>query len=895
MAPDPRWPFDPLPPPRLTRGEAADIERELEVHLESLVDELVGQGMDLPAARREARARFGDPRRYQRQLRTQASTMTTMTTMMKRLLHDLRFALRGFRRHPGFTAMAVLTLAVVLAGNTALFSVLDAAVLRALPFPDADRLVFVNGVHRTNGEEAVRLASVPEFRDWRERARTLDAVVAAHPSTVTSSGIAEAERLTAEFVSEGYFELLGGISERGRTFTAQELAVPDGYPVVVVSHAFWQRAFGADPAIVGRTLEVNQRSVEVVGVMAEGFAGSTLETDLWAPLAMFSLIGSTDALESRGSRFLPVLGRLAPGVTREGAVADFEAIAVDLQSEYPEAHEDRFVQLVSFKEGFLGPTDDLLWILFGAGALLLVIAAANVANLLLVRAHARARELTVRRAIGADHGRITSQLLTESVTLATVGGVVGLVLAFWALRLALPLIPAGVLPAYAQPAISARAFGFTLLVLLVVGLAAGLVPALTSARRDLSSTLRAGRGGLQGRGHRAQKLFVVTQVGLALTLLVGAGLLTRSFRAQLAIDPGLEMEGIQALRVQPSGERYADAESLSIYARELERVVGEVPGVSSVALSSDFPFRGGSSGTYAFDPADVETRIRVHRHSVTPGFFDQLQVELLDGRMLLDTDGADAPGVVVVTQAFADRVFPGERSIVGRKIYVGRPDDPDNLGEIVGVVENVRFRNLTQDMLDGPNSPDVFFALAQVPTRTHEVSYRVEGDPASVTAAVRRAVQQLDPAVPAYAMASLTELYEGQTAMPRLAAMLMGVFSLLAMLLAAVGIYGVLTFAVGQRGPEIALRRALGAEAGAVAGAVVIDSLALAAVGVVLGGTAAVAGARVLDGLLYSVESTDYVTLAVTGAGLLLVAALAAAVPALRAARKSPADALGRE
>jgi predicted permease len=818
-----------------------------------------------------------------------------MTTMMMRILHDLRFALRGFRRNPGFALMAVLTLAIALAGNTAIFSVLDAAVLRALPFPEPDELVFVNGVHRTNGEAAVRMASVPEFRDWQERTRTLDPLVAAMGSTLSMTGVSEADRVTAELVTEGYFALLGASTMLGRTFTAEEFAVPDGYPVVVLSHALWQRAFAGDPAVVGRTLELNQRSVEVVGVMEQGFQGSSLDTEVWAPLAMVTLVASTDLLDARGSRFLPVMGRLMPGATLAGALEEFESIALALQAEHPEAHEDRFAQIVPFKQGFLGTTGDLLWILFGAGALLLVIAGANVANLLLVRAHARGRELTVRRAIGADSRRITGQLLTESVALAAAGGTLGLLLAGWALRAALPLIPDGLLPAYAEPAVSARAFAFTLLVLAVVGIASGLVPALTSARRDLAGALRSGRGGLAGRGNRAQKLFVITQVGLALMLLVGAGLLGRSFRAQLSIDPGLEIDDIHAMRVQPPAERYPDGESLRIYADELRRQVSEVPGVASVALSSDFPFRGGSSGTYAFDPADIETRIRIHRHSVSPGFFEQLQVERLDGRLLDATDEADAPGAVVVTQAFADRVFPGEPSIVGRQVYVGRPDNPDNLAEIVGVVDNVRVRNLTQDMLDGPNSPDVFFSLAQVPSQTYEVSYRVEGDPATVTTAVRRVVQQLDASTPAFGMASLRELYDSQTAMPRLAAVLMGVFSLLALALASVGIYGVLTFTVGQRGPEIALRRALGAEADDVARSVVFDSLKLAGVGVVIGGVAALAGARVLENLLYEVETTDIATLGVTGVALMAVAAVAAAVPALRAARKSPADALGGE
>lgn len=893
----PSWPFERVPPPHVSGDD--DARAEIESHIELLVDELVAGGMSDTEARLEARARFGDPAAWQKKTnRTDPRRHGTMTTMMTRFLQDLRFALRGFRRNPGFAAMAVLTLAVALAGNTAIFSVLDAAVLRALPFPDADRLVFINGVHRTAEGEAPRMASVPEFRDWRERARTVDPVVASAANTFTMTGVAEAERLQGELVSEGYFELLGGSTALGRTFTDEEYTLYDLPPVAVLSYPLWQRAFGGAPDVVGRTFQLNERTVEVVGVMPEGFVGTGLQSELWAPLPAISLVASTEILDSRGTRFLPVLGRLAPGATLDDAQAEFEGIAGQLQQEHPDSHEDRFARLLTFREGYLDTTGDLLWILFGAGLLLVVIAGANVANLLLVRAHARTRELTVRRAMGADSGRITGQLLTESVALATIGGILGLLGAGWALRAALPLVPEGVLPSYAEPGVSLRAFGFTMAVLAFVGLASGLVPALTSARRDLASTLRSGRGSLAGRGNRAQKAFVVTQVGLALMLLVGAGLLTRSLRAQLAIDPGLEIEGVHALRVSPPRERYPDGESLRIYADELTRRVSEVPGVSEVALSSDFPFRGGSSGAYTMRPDDPETLIRIHRHSVSPGFFDLLEVEILAGRVFTLADDAEAPGVVVVTEAFVERVFPEDpapAAAIGRQVWVGNPNDPENLAEIVGVVENVRFRNLTQSMMDGPNSPDQFFALAQVPSRTHEVSFRVAGDEGAAVAGVRRAVQELDPSTPPFGLAALRELYDNQTAMPRLAAVLMGAFSVLALSLASVGIYGVLTFTVGQRGPEIALRRALGADAGDVARSVVWDAVKLAGVGVVVGGLAAFFAGDLLESLLYQVQAGDVTTLAVTGVALLAVAAVAAAVPAVRAARKAPADALSAE
>jgi predicted permease len=503
--------------------------------------------MSAGQARQEAEALFGDPAEIERRLRRDArrrGVRKGTTTMMGQLAQDIAFAARTFRRSPGFALVAVLTLGLALAGNTAIFSVLDAAVLRALPFPDANRLVFVNGYHLQSGERAIRLASVPEFRDWRERSRAVRPMAAVDFNTVTVAGDEGAERVPAEVVSEGYFELLGARTTIGRTFTAEEFDTPDGFPVAVIGHALWQRRFGGDAAVLGRTLSVNERTLTVIGVLDEGFEGTSLGVDLWMPLGMISVVGSTSLLDGRGNRFLGVIGRLAHEADVGGAQVELDRIAAELRTEHPEQHADRFAEVQPLREGYLGSTGGLLWTLAGAGALLLLIAAANVANLLLVRSKARARELTVRRAVGAEGTRIARQLITESLTLAALGGAVGLFLAGWALQSLTPLIPVGVLPAYAQPELSPRAFLFTLTVLGLVGIAAGMAPAVASAGHDISAALRAGGRGMTGGRARAQQLFVVTQVALAILLLAGAGLLTRSVAAQLSVDPGLEMEGI---------------------------------------------------------------------------------------------------------------------------------------------------------------------------------------------------------------------------------------------------------------------------------------------------------------------------------------------------------------
>lgn len=894
-----RWPFRREPPPGSVSGDPErSIREEIDLYLELRTEELVAQGMEPEAARSEALARFGDPDEVERRVRRERAGDRDGfdgRTTMGQVWQDLVYAMRGVRRHPGFALVAVVTLAVALGGNTAIFSVLDAAVLRALPFPDHDRLVFVNGYHLQDGQRAIRLASIPEFRDWQERTRSISPMVAADGNSVTLGGEDGAERAVLEFVTDGYFELLGGTTVLGRSFTPEEHATPDGFPVVVLSHGLWERRFAGDPDVVGRTLDVNGRTVTVVGVMAPGFQGANLSADLWAPLAMIGLVASPELLESRGSRFLQVMGRLAPSVAPEEAEREMDVIARDLQAMYPDTHEDRFAEVQTFREGYLGGTGRLLWILFGAGGLLLLIASANVANLLLVRADARSRELVVRRAMGADGSRIARQLLTESLALAVLGGAVGLALAVWALTVMTALLPAGVLPAYAEPAVSVRVFLFTLGVLALVGLGAGMAPALSTARRDLAGALRTGGRGSTRGGTRAQRTFVVTQVGLALLLMVGAGLLARSFRAQMRVDPGLDMDGVQAFIVVPPQERYPDGASLRLFSDELRRSVEAVPGVSDVAISSDFPFRGGSSGSYVAREDDPENRIRYHRHSVTPGYFRNLGVELVAGRFLEESDHEDAPGAVVVTQAFVDRVFPEAGSGVGQRFWVGNPADPSNLAEIVGVVENVRYRNLTQDMMAGPNSPDVFFAFRQVPSRGMNVAYRAEADPASLTPAIRRAVADLDPELAVFGVASLESLYLSQTATPRFAAFLMGLLSALALTLACVGIYGVLSFTVGLRAQEIAVRRALGARAGTVARSVVMDGVRLTLLGLVVGGIGAWWGGGVLERFLFEVEAADPATFATTAAAMLLVAVAAAAVPAWRATRKEPVEALTAE
>ena len=889
-----------LRPGQVRSDPDEDIHEEIELYLDLRAEELEKEGIDPAEARRLARERFGDPERIERELRRQAKRRHTRqgTTMtMSRLRQDLGYAVRSFRRNPGFFGVAVVTLALALGGNTAIFSVVDAALLQALPFEDHEELVFINGYHLVDGEISVRGASYPEFRDWRERSRAIESMAAVEGASLTLTGDGSAERMITEIVTEGYFALLGAAPALGRGFLPEEHAETDAHSVVVLSHALWDRRFARDPGLVGRDIVVNDRPLTVVGIMPEGFAGLNLAigTDLWLPESLMSLDMGADVLEARGTRFLTVVGRLAAGADTATAQAELDVVARDLQATFPSAHEDRFAQVQSFREGYLGGTAGLLWILMGAGGVLLLIAAANVSNLLLVRSHNRTRELVLRRALGAGGSRIAAQLLTESVVLATAGGVTGIGVAVWALSALGPMIPNGALPGYVEPALSPTAFGFSLVVLALVGVVTGLVPAASSARMDIAGRLReGGRAGAAGGLHRfsAQHVFVIAQVALALVLMVGAGLLTRSFRAQLAVDTGAELEGIQAMTVQLPRGRYDSNDVIWAFAAELERRVAAIPGVDRAALSSDLPFRGGSSGAYIWRPGEgPDDRIRVHRHFVTPSYFETMGIELVGGRYLSEDDVDGSASAVVVTDALVRRVFPGE-SGVGKTIWL-RPDGTVPV-QVVGVIDDVRYRDVTTSLMADANSPDIFFSMWQIPVRSIDVAARAEaeGRTEAVGAAMRQVVREIDSDLPVFLLQPLVESWRQQTATPRFAAFLMSLFSGLAALLACVGIYGVLAFAVGQRSREIAIRRAIGASGGRVARSVVVDGLKLAGFGLAVGAVAAVAGGRILESFLYGVGTTDPMTFVTVAGGMIAVAIVAALVPALRATRRQPGEAL---
>ena len=809
---------------------------------------------------------------------------------MDTLLKDFRFAVRSLRKQPAFTATVVATLALAIGATTAIFSVVEATLLRPLPFRETSRLAFLWGV--AGPQRAIRGGSYIEVKDWTRLNRSFESVAIYDQTSLNRRTPDGAERVQAEMVSASYFPMLGASTQIGRVFGAAEDSIPDANPVVTISDAMWRTQFGADPSVVGQTMTLNDRPFTIVGVMRPGFTGMSFNTDVWFPAAMVRANGGPQDLSERGNRWLGAVGRLRDGVTLEQAQRDMDGVAAQLARDFPQNNKDRGVQLFSLRDSYLGSTKALVWALFGAVGLFLLIACANVVGLQLVRATGRRREIALRMAIGANRGRLVQQLVVEGVVLAVAGAVVGLAVADWGLAGLTSLAPAGVLPNYARPSIDLVAFAFTLAVAVACGVAFGLVPALRASRLEVVGALKEGaRGSVSGFGTRsrmgAQQLLVVAETAIALVLLVGAGLMVRSLQRQLAVDPGFDPSGVLRARLVLPQE-YTGARRPQFVEALRGRLLA-IPSVRSVAIGSDLPLGGSSNAAFIYVP-DVNDQFRYYRHSVTPEYFAALGVRLVRGRAFTTADRDSAPGVAIINEATARRLWR-DANPVGRRLRLGGPDAPE--ATIVGVVGDVRFRDLTTPLVT--SEPDVYFALAQVPTRNLQVAIRSSLPPEQLTAALRREVASLDPAIPLFGVQPLATLLEQQTAQGRFGSIVLSAFGLCALVLAAVGLYGVLAFVVSLRRREIGIRLALGATSARVLEGVIGQGARLAAIGLVVGVAAAFFSTRVISSQLFGVGARDPVIFAGAAVALLLVAVAASWIPARRASRVDPQIALREE
>jgi putative ABC transport system permease protein len=795
------------------------------------------------------------------------------------LRQDLRYALRTLGRNRVFTFIAVLTLALGIGANTAIFSVVHGVVLRPLGFHEPERLVQLFGGSTVRGT-----FSGPNFDDVRAEASSFEMLTAFYRRARTLTGAGDPERVPVAGVTEGFFALLGRPPVLGREFTAEEMQ-PGRHRVAVLAHGFWQERFGGDVGVLGEAVLLDGEPYEVVGVAPPGFAYPDGRA-LWVPLER------DDMYAERGAVWLDVVGRLRPGAALAAAEAELDGITARLAAAYPDVNANLQLLARPLHDVAVGDVRRPLLILLAAVAFVLLIACANVANLLLARSATRAGELGLRVALGAGRARLVRQFLTESLVLALAGGAAGLLLAALGTRLLVALGPAW-LPRLDQVGVDGTVAAFTLGVSLLAGVLFGLAPALQVARADLRALLAEHGRGLGGRG-RGRSGLVVAQTALAVVLLVGAGLMLRSFARLVQVDAGFRAEQALAFPLAlPEASYPGDPETRAFFAGFLERLEA-LPGVERAAAVLVGPMSGGAitisfgvAGREPLPPGQIQT---LHVRSATPDYFGTAGIPVLRGRGLAATDDAGAPPVAVLNAAAVRTFFPDEDPL-GRRIEMGWTRDEGSVsGEVVGVVGDVRHFGLASDPV-----PEIYFPHAQLPLRGMTVVLRATGDPLALVPAVRAQLAAMDPALAPGAFATLEQTVRGSAAQPRFYLLLLGLFATVAVVLATIGIYGVTSFVVARRTREIGIRMALGADAAAVLRQVVGGSLALATAGIAAGLAGAAVVTRLLEGLLYGVGATDPWTYAAVALIFTAVAALAALVPARRAARVDPTTALRAE
>jgi len=804
---------------------------------------------------------------------------------MDALFQDLRYAVRTLAKTPGFTLAAMLTLALGIGANTAIFTVVNSLLLTPLPYRQPDRLAILWESQSAN-PHGRNVVSPANYLDWKDRATSFADLAALTWSNITFTGD-QSELVQGRAVTSNFFDLLGVAPERGRVFTAEE-ARPGGPRVILLGDGLWRRRFGGDPAIVGRAVSIAGGSAIVVGVMPPTLRPMPWgEEEYWEP---FRLSASD---RTRGGRYAMVVGRLRSGITYERAQAELSGIAHALEQEYPGFNTGWTVNLVSLTDQVVGPARRTLLMLMGAVALVLLIACANVANLLLGRAVGRQREIAVRTALGASRWRVARQVLVGSVLLSLAGGAAGCLLALWGVGLLVAARPSDV-PRLAEVGVDARVLAATIAVSLIVGLACGLPTALGDATRAIASVLRSAgtRATAASASLRFRGGLVVGQVSLALVLLAGAGLLVRSLRKVAAVDPGFDPANLLTVSLDLPAGTYPDpARQAAFYSRLLERVHG-LPGVEGAGAVSLLPLTGQNSATgfsVVGRPAPAPGQGPVADIRVAdPDYFHAMRIPLRRGRTPTEADRPGSPPVVVVNETLARQTWPGEDPI-GRRVKVNWIESSPE-AEVIGVVGDVHSAGL-----DGDIRPTIYYPQAQRPSGSMWLVIRHAGDPATLTTAARAAVREIDRNLPVPDGLTMYARLVRSMSDRRYPMLLLSIFAGLAVLLSAVGLYGVLAYAVSQRTAEIGIRMALGAQVRDVVRLVVTQGLRVVALGIAIGLAGAVAATRVLRGLLYGVGATDPQTLLLVSLGLLGVAALAAYLPVRRATKVDPMVALRYE
>lgn len=798
---------------------------------------------------------------------------------------DLRFAFRTLRRSPGFTLVALLTLALGIGGTTAMFSVLDSAMLRPLPFPDADRLVMGRATFDGNVNPWV---AFPDYQDYRDQTGTIQslATIAPFASLVTITGADEPEEARLNYVTPNLFATLGIRPILGRTFTIRELP-SEGTGQVVISHAFWQRWFGGDPEVVGRTLIVGGGPLTVMGVMPPGFRFLS-DADLWLP----PWPGNSDPINRRYHNWL-LVGKLAEGATLEEARAEVDVISAQLEEAYRDSNRGKALQLDSLQDAMLEGYERSLFLLMAAIVLVLFIACSNVASLLMARSTARTSEMAVRASLGAGRGRLARQLLVECLILALAAGALGMILAVWLQHLILGLLPLDRL-SLGDPGLSTTMMGTGLALSLTTVLLFGAFPSLVAARTDPARDLREGGRGSGGRGGvRLRSALVVLQVALSLVLLVGSGLLLRSFSNLRSRDPGFRVANLLTGTVSLPGEEYPDGRLRLQFFRRLKADVGALPGVQSVALINQLPILQPAGNVAIWDPEHPpETNTDAHwadRRVVLPGYFETMEIPLLKGRPIQDTDDAESSPVIVLSRRTAEAVFP-DQDPLARQVAVDVGGDEPGLFQVVGVVEDHQTSSIQSEV-----RPVMFFSYAQSPWRTMRMAVATTGRPGTLVRPIQERIWEQDPDIVFSEPRSMETAVSESMGNARAMAAVLGVFAAVALALAALGLYGVLAFLVTKRAREIGIRVALGASRGRILGLVLSRGMVLVVLGSVLGIAGALGAAGFVEELLFQTDPRDPGTYAGTTVLFLLVALAACLIPGWRALNVDPVEAFRSE
>lgn len=870
-------------PWRTARQIRADVEDELRFHMDMRVEALVAAGASPDAAAAQAMREFGDlndARQYIRRMDANTEAARRRSDFMGDLRSDIGYAIRKLRAAPAFTLAVVLTLALGIGANTAIFSVVDSVLLRPLPFPNADHLVRFHFTQQGHGDAG----TPPDLQDFRSQAKLFDdfALVNGLDASLARAG-ADPERIAGVSVSASWFSILRVRPLLGRFFARGEDAF--GAPkVAVISEQLWRRSFGADRGIIGKIVTINSAPTQIIGVVPAAMK-YPVSSDIWMPL-QFPPSQLADGM--RGARWLGMLARVKDGVSMERASTEVLHISQVMESRFPEQYRERRETIASVHDYTVGSLKKPLIIIMSAVGLVLLIACANVANLMLVRAAARESEFAVRSALGAGRSRLVRQLVTESVMLTLIGAAVGVLLAAVGMRLLMRIAPTDI-SRVSSASLSGGALALTAAVAVATGIVFGLLPTLSASRGDLATALRAGGRGtrVQASSGRVKRLIVATEVALAITLMAGAGLLLRSFGKLMSVDTGFQPQGVLTAQLELPDGRYDSLTSQRLFQQTLADRLGAIPGVTSVGLTNVMPLSGsdfdltftirGRPVPRPSDEPDAEIR------PISPGFFTAMGVPVVSGRGVLPSDKAGTPQVLVVNRAFVKKFFPHDDPLQ-QQLTLGWSMNGTRMGgQVVGVVGDVRGLDLSQEP-----APTIYLPMAQSAAQSIGIVVRSSLPPASLVPSVRGVVRDLDHLVALFDVQTMQDRMAGSVGAQRFYATLVGVFAAVALLLSAVGLYGVIAYAVSQRTHEMGVRVALGATGSSISRMVVAEGLTLTVIGAGVGIVCAFFAARVIASLLYGIDARDPATFIGAVLALCVVAVVASYLPARRAAAVDP-------